>query len=255
VPTGSPGSYSLDIKGTGGINDGGALYKLLSPGVDPTLYVRYYIKYPSNANYSHHGIWMGGYSPPLTYPYPRAGLKPYGNDLFSAAVEDVDPIGTHRVDHYDYWMGMHQAGDGNYWGNLMLNNPSVQLKTGQWTCIEHMVKLNNPVTDTSGEHAIWINGTKVSHVGKGFPKGYWIWGNFYPDPTVSTTFEGLQWRNDPALNLNYIWLQHYAPDYPSGFSASMKFDHVVVAKGYIGCLVPTSGDTIAPAPPTNLRVQ
>src|SRR2546425_6484497 len=50
VPPGSPGSHSLDIPWVGGgVNNGGHLYKVLSPGVSDTLYVRYYIKYPTSA--------------------------------------------------------------------------------------------------------------------------------------------------------------------------------------------------------------
>src|SRR5213593_1528580 len=44
VPAGSPGARSLNIPWVGGgVNDGGHLYRQLSPGVADTLYVRYYI--------------------------------------------------------------------------------------------------------------------------------------------------------------------------------------------------------------------
>jgi len=49
---------------------------------------------------------------------------------------------------------MRAAPDGNYWGNTLLNNPNVLGRAGQWMCVEHMVKLNNPVTSSNGEHAI-----------------------------------------------------------------------------------------------------
>jgi hypothetical protein len=244
VPPASLGTRSLDIPWTGGgVSDGGHLYKRLTPGVDDTLYVRYYIKYPPTG-YRHDGIWMGGYNPPLAWPNPQAGLKPAGNDRFAAAAEQSDD--TSRLDHYDYWMDMHRAVDGNYWGNTLLNNPSVRINAGQWTCVEQMVRLNNPVTAWNGEHAIWIDGVKVSHLGQGFPNGQWSGGNFTQNP-IGSPFEGFRWRNDPNLKLNYVWLQTYAPDSPAGFKSSMKFDHVVVAKSYIGCLTPGTPDTIAPA--------
>src|SRR5688572_21993450 len=48
VPTASVGSKSLNIPWQGGgLNNGGHLYKQLSP-LDDTLYVRYYIKYPTS---------------------------------------------------------------------------------------------------------------------------------------------------------------------------------------------------------------
>ena len=88
VPPGSPVPVSLNIPWVGGgVSSGGHLYKLLSPGVDDTMYLRYYIKYPTSGQYVHQGIWTGGYNPPLAWPNPRAGLKPAGNDSFSAAAE------------------------------------------------------------------------------------------------------------------------------------------------------------------------
>jgi len=244
VPAGSPNAHALNIPWVGGgVNTGGHLYKWLSPGIDDTLYVRYYIKLPAGGNYSHHGIWMGGYNPPLAWPNPQAGVKPTGTDRFSAAAEQNSQ--TSRFDHYDYWMNMHQSSDGNYWGNLLLNNPNVQANIGQWMCVEHMVKLNNPTTSSNGEHAIWLNGAKVSHVGQGFPNGTWS-GGIFTQTSSGTPFQGLGWRSDINLNLNYIWLQTYAPDAPAGFTSSMQFAHVVAAKSYIGCLAGNS-DTTAPS--------
>ena len=251
VPAGSPGSRSLNIPWAGGgVNDGGHLYQQLSPGVDGTLYVRYYIKYPANGMYHHTGIWVGGHNPPLRWPNPQAGLKPVGNDRFIAAAEQNNV--TDRFDHYNYWMTMHVSGDGRYWGNFLLNDPAVQANAGRWTCVEHMVKLNNPVSSSNGEHAIWLDGVKVSHLGQGFPTGYWSGGIFTQDPSGSP-FEGFRWRSDSNLKLNWIWLQNYSPDDPPGFAQDMKFDHVVVATTYIGCLPSSSRDI--PAAPNLLIVR
>jgi hypothetical protein len=248
VPPGSPGARSLNIPWVGGgVNNGGHLYKQLSPAVDDTLHVRYYIKYPSSGQHHHEGIWVGGYNPPLAWPNPQAGVKPAGNDRFSAAAEQSHA--TSRFDHYDYWMNMRASPDGSHWGNTLLNNPNVVGRRGQWMCVEHMVKLNNPVTASNGEHAIWLDGVKVSHLGQGFPNGSWTWGNFTQAPSGSP-FEGLRWRNSVNLKLNYIWLQNYSPDDPAGFAGSMKFDHVVAAKSYIGCLAAS----VLPAAPTGLRI-
>jgi len=250
VPAGSTGIRSLNIPWVGGgVNNGGHLYKQLTAGIDDTLYLRYYIKYPTSGKHSHDGIWMGGANPPLAWPNPQAGIKPSGSDRFSAAAEQNWNATT--FDHYDYWMNMHQSLDGNYWGNLLLNNPSVKGKTGQWMCVEHMVRLNNPVTSFNGEHAIWLDGVKVSHLGLGFPTGSWT-GGMFTQSLTGTPFEGFRWRSDANLKLNWIWLQTYAPNDPAGFSASMKFDHVVAAKTYIGCLGSTASS--GPRPPTNVRV-
>jgi hypothetical protein len=245
LPPGSPGPASLNIPWVGGgVNNGGHLYKQISPGVDDTLYVRYYIKYPTTGRYSHNGIWVGGYNPPIPWPNPQAGLKPAGNDRFAAAAEQNSV--TMTFDHYDYWMDMRQSLDGNYWGNVLLNDPNVKGASGKWMCVEQMVKLNTPVSASNGEHAIWIDGARISHVGEGFPNGSWSGGTFTQSST-GTPFPGLRWRSDPSLNINYIWLQNYAPDDPAGFFSSMKFAHVVAAKSYVGCLSPaTGGDTTPP---------
>jgi len=110
-----------------------------------------------------------------------------------------------------------------------------------------MVKLNNPTSSANGEHAIWLNGVKVSHLGPGFPNGTWSGGIFTQNPGGSP-FGGFQWRSDAALNLNWIWLQNFATGDPAGFTGTMLFDHVVAAKSYIGCLASGSppSDTTPP---------
>src|SRR5262249_35023452 len=116
APAGSPVGKSVNIPWVGGgVNTGGHLYKQLPNGIDDTLYIRYYIKYPSSQTFTHTGIWMGGYTPPSAWPNPQAGIKPTGSDRFSSSSEPN--IVTGWFDHYDYWMGMHQSADGNYWGN------------------------------------------------------------------------------------------------------------------------------------------
>jgi hypothetical protein len=250
VPLGSSGSRSLTIPWTGGgVNTGGHLYKQLTPGIDDTLYIRYYVKYPAAGRYAHDGIWTGGYNPALAWPNPQAGTKPAGNDRFSAAAEVQHSTG--KFDHYDYWMNMRLSGDGNYWGNVLLNNPAATAPRGQWICVEQMVKLNNPVSTSNGEHAIWLNGVEMSHLGPGFPNGSWSGGNFIQSPT-GPAFEGFRWRSDANLKLNYLWLQTFAPDEAAGSNGSMKFDHVVAARSYVGCL--STAPVSPPAAPTNLRI-
>jgi hypothetical protein len=147
-------------------------------------------------------------------------------------------------------MDMRPDAGGAYWGDLLLNNPSVQAPRNQWVCVEHMVKLNNPVSSSNGEHAIWLNGVKVSHLGPGVPTGSWS-GGIFTQGAGSTAFAGFRWRSTTALPINWIWLQNYSPDDPSGVSSTIKYDHVVAARSYIGCLGSALG---APSTPTNLRV-
>lgn len=247
VPAGSPGGRALSIPWIGGVNDGGHLYKMLTPGVNDTLYVRYYIKYPATGNVHHSGIWMGGYNPISAWPDPKAGVRPDGTDRFIAGAEQNNI--TNAFDHYDYWMNMRPDGWGDYWGNFLLNSASVQAPRNQWTCVEHMVKLNNPVSASNGEHAIWLNGVKVSHLGPGFPTGSWSGGIFTQG--AGTAFEGFRWRSTTSLPINWIWLMNYSPENPAGSSDTIKYDHVVLATSYIGCLTPGGS---APSAPTGLRI-
>jgi hypothetical protein len=234
VPAGSAGSRSLTIPWTGGgVNDGGHLYKVLNPAITDVLYVRYYIKYPSVGKFHHSGIWVGGNNPVSAWPDPGAGARPNGSDKFIASAEQNTV--TYRFDHYNYYYNMHADGGGTYWGNFLLNNPAIQAPANQWVCVEHMVKLNNPVSASNGEHAVWLNGTKISHLGQGFPTGSWS-GGIFTQGAGSTPFEGFRWRTSTSLNLNWIWLQNYSPDDPAGVSSKIMFDQVVVARQYIGCL-------------------
>ena len=233
VPPRSSGKQSLEIWWIGGgISDGGHLYRRLSPGIDNTVFVRYYVKYPSAGVYRHAGVWMGGHNPPRSSPDPQAGTKPSGRDRFIAAAEQT-PFRP-RFDHYDYWMDMRPSADGQYWGNFLLDNAAVRAPIGVWTCVEHMVSLND-ISASNGEHALWIDGSEVSHVGQGFPNGVWSGGTF-TQTSGGQPFEGIRWRADPALNLNWLWLLNYSPNAPRGSSGSVKFDHVVAARSYVGCL-------------------
>jgi hypothetical protein len=42
----------------------------------------------------------------------------------------------------------------------------------------------------------------------------------------------MRWRSDENLKVNWLWLQNYSDN----LSTSVKFDHVVAATSYIGCL-------------------
>jgi hypothetical protein len=242
VAAGSPsGSRSINVPAVQGQDSGGQLYYTF-PGVD-VLYVRYYTKYASTGIPHHSGIWVGGYNPQSAWPDPQAGSKPVGDERFIAGAEQ-NTVG--RFEHYNYWMNMRPDGWGSYWGNFLLNNPSVTIAPDQWACVEEMVKLNNPTTAFNGEHALWLNGVKVSHLGQGFPNGSWS-GGIFTQAQSGTPFEGFRWRSDANLKINWIWLQNYSDN----LSTSVKFDHVVAATTYIGCL--SSGGTL-PLQPANLRI-
>jgi hypothetical protein len=252
VPPGSAGARSLLMTAVGGATTGGQLYRKLSPGQDQ-LYLRYYVKYASASTYHHAGGWIGGYNPPTDWPQGGANEKPTGSDRFSIGPEPVNS--ALRFDMYTYWMNMRSSPTGDYWGNTFVQNPGVAVQTNRWMCVEVMVKMNTPASANNGELALWIDGTQIIHLREGAPLGRWNANAFTPDPTGSP-FEGFRWRSVDQLNLNWIWLLYYTTGDPQGFVGKMWFDHVVLAKKYIGPInTGAVGDTVPPAPPTTIRVQ
>ena len=164
VPPGSTGLYSLKMTNLGGSNSGGHLYKQFSPGWDSTVYVRYYVKYPSiSQGYIHHeAVWFGGYNPSTPWPNPQAGTCGLGDKRISIAYE---PISTANMNTYLYWGEMHNDPNGNCWGNVMIRGDSMPAPVpyDEWLCVEVMLKLNNPTTTSNGDLQIWHNGVEVGH--------------------------------------------------------------------------------------------
>ena len=198
----------------------GYLYRRLLPGYDQ-LYLRFYVKFAPDCHLIHHFVHMGGYNPSTPWPMGGAGDTPVGNDRLTTGVE---PFGSSwRWDFYSYWMemrswqtsgGVPDPGNPNpaYYGNTFIRDNNLAVVRGEWICVELMMKMNNPTTSHNGEQAIWINGLPwymggqlVSHLGEGFPNGYWNTDKWYPNPG-SPPFEGFRWRISEGLNWNFVWL-------------------------------------------------
>jgi hypothetical protein len=244
IPKGSAGPYSLKISNTQGENSGGHLFKSFSPGFDSTVFLRYYVKYPSieEGYFGHQGVWFGGYNPIIPYPYPRAGICGLGDSRISIAFESVWQVTPPGMDAYLYWGDMHSYDGGNTcYGNTMITRgktdhdqpPSEDEPINdldEWMCIEIMVKLNNPVSEYNGELRIWKNGKELGHWGPGFPNGHWFKDKWYNNPD-DPPFEGFRWRTDENLNINWIWIEFYHDTGPASY---IKFSNIVMAKEYIG---------------------
>jgi hypothetical protein len=245
TPWVSPGLFSILMTPIVGDADAVDLYRRLLPGYDE-LYFRFYVKIDIDCNPIHHFVHMGGYNPPTSWPQGTAGYRPDGNDHFTTAIE---PHGTAwRWDFYTYWMEMHGwSNPSSFWGNDFINDSSFTVVQGEWLCVEVMVKMNNPTTERNGEQAVWVNGLPwykggqlVSHLGEGFPNGYWVWDSFYPD-IGSAPFEGYRWRSVEELNLNFFWLETYITEesIAPGHINKIWFDDIVIAKEYIGPIYET----------------
>src|SRR5947209_9602525 len=142
VPPGSMGKRSLLMTHVGGRGDGGHLYRRLLPGYDE-LYVRFYVKFDPGCAPIHHFFHVGGYQPPTPYPQGGAGDRPRGDERFTVGIE---PFGdAWRWDYYAYWGEMRGSPPrGQTWGNSFVRDPALKVERGKWTCVEMMIKMNDP---------------------------------------------------------------------------------------------------------------
>jgi hypothetical protein len=219
----------------GGLNDGGHLFKQFSQGFDSTVYLRYYVKYPSvSKGFIHHeSVWFGGYQPSVPYPDPRAGTCGLGDNRISIAYE---PVTAEGMDTYLYWGEMKSwNGGASCYGNDMVNgSPTAQLiKWDKWTCIEIMVKLNSPVTASNGELKIWQDGVEVGHWGPGFPNGQWNADSWH-NSSIGAPFPGFRWRSHPKLSINYVWIEYFDDKSPTDVTHYIMYANLVMARKYIG---------------------
>jgi predicted amidohydrolase len=252
VPPGSGGKQSLLMTHVGGQGTGGQFYRRLLPGHDK-LHARFYVKFdPDCAPVHHFGTNIGGFNPSTPWPQGGAGERAAGDKRFTVGVE---PFGKNWVwDYYAYWCDMRGSPPrGQTWGNSFVHDPRLKVERGKWVCVELMMKMNR-VGDTDGEMALWIDGKPISHLGKGFPKGKWVFDKFTPGdggegvrwddakrsperfdvPTGGSPFEGFRWRTTKELSLNYLWVYLYLTQAPGGHVSRVWFDDIVVATEYIG---------------------
>lgn len=234
VPEGSAG-HSLMMTNKGGVNDGGHLFKRFTPGLDGTVFLRYYVKYPiSSKGYIHHeSVRMGGHNPPSDYHFGQAGKCGLGDKRMSMSYE---PINEPSMDTYLYWGDMKSWNGGtSCYGNDMVNgSPTArELPWDKWMCVEMMVKLNDPVTAHNGELKVWQDGVLVGHWGPGFPNGRWEKDSWFNNPD-DAPFPGFRWRTDPDLKITYICIEFYDDESPLNEVHHIRYSNIVMARKYIG---------------------
>ena len=269
VPPGSGGKQSLLLTrvagGTGGYMDGGNFYTRLKNdkggyGYDQ-LYFRFYMKFnQDHAPIHHYGSGLWGYNPPSRWAMGGAGLRPKGTQSF---ITQVEPGDFKTWNFYSYWQEMGGSPPkGQTWGNSFEHDvPLRPVEREKWICLEMMVKMND-VGDSNGEQAYWLDGKLsrkgdqvTSYLGKGFPSsGSWTFDKFFPGVAKEgiawdyaqgrgvsikggAPFPGFAWRNTPELNINAVWLYRYMSRPETGTS-KVWWDHLVIAKKYIGPLTP-----------------
>jgi hypothetical protein len=251
VPTKSKSPASIRLTSSGDGANATDFYKHMSKGYDD-WYVRWYAKYDASIQWHHTGVWFGGYAPALPYPYPRAGLKPAGNDLFSISIEPIWNIGSAsaQFDFYNYWMNMHSwmampSGSTAYYGNALVNENGFNVDEATWVCIEvHATMNSDPASSTGGVLEVWKNDALVQRFDGTGPDGYWIRDKFCTpsaDGTQCTDYAApfntvldLQWRSTTSLQLNYFWPQNYITS--AGVTGNVQYADMVVATERIGCI-------------------
>jgi len=102
---------------------GGHLYKVLTPGINDVMYVRYYVKYTTTIPH-HSGIWVGGSNPPSAWPDPQAGSNRSATIGSSQAPSRTTwPGGSSTTT-----TGWDASGpDGLVLGDFLINNPNLQV--------------------------------------------------------------------------------------------------------------------------------
>jgi hypothetical protein len=250
-PASSSGSHAIDLT-SGGSTPATQFYKSFGTGYDE-LYFRYYAKYIGNGPWHHTGLWIGGYNPPLPYPYPRAGQKPNGDDYYSLGLEPIPSFTGVPMDFYTYWRGMQSwmsnptGATGDYFGNTLLHDAEFRMQSNTWVCYEVHLKLNpNPSNGTGAVLEVWENDSLIRRFDDTGPYGYWVKDKFCPsdaDGTECTDYRPAnpvlvlldqQWRTTSSLKINYFWPQNYND---ASTNSSLLLDDMVVATKRIGCTV------------------
>ncbi|MBI3178248.1 MAG: hypothetical protein HYZ27_01220, partial [Deltaproteobacteria bacterium] len=177
----------------------GLFFKELPPGYSQVFF-RYYVQYNSAGVYHHSGGYIGGYRTLDGWPHGGSGQRFF--DRFFVGAEPQE--GVRKFDFYAYFVDMDCAPDGSCWGNNFLEDVEPEVGVDRWACVELMIKMNDPAGSKNGELALWVDGYQVIHLGPGYPDGHYNgFGSFFPDPNDSSTFNGLQWR-DESFGVNWF---------------------------------------------------
>jgi hypothetical protein len=245
---------------SGGANDTTYLFRNFPKGYDE-LYVRYYAKYVTKGPWHHVGMVFGGYNPALSYPYPKAGQKPAGNDSFHIFYEP-NSGGPYNnwTDFFNYYMQMHSfvanPVEGDYFGDQFVNNPALTTYDSNWHSYEIHLKLNTDMNSSTGAILeLWIDDQPIIRyddagviAGGGSEEagGFWAKDKFcyLSDPSsICAPYNpgsgyiklNQQYRSTESLKTNFMWLTNYN-DYAT--NNEVRYSNVVFATQRIGAIVP-----------------
>ena len=183
------------------------------------VYYRRYIKFAADydqGNLNHTGGGLAGVAGGNRWGgMGQAGIRPQGDDRFTAAFEPWRDWRRYPAPGYmflyTYWMDMEVSPDGYYWGNFIeapQENRAV-LERDRWYCLEQMIRVNQ-IGRADGELAAWIDGQLYIH------------------------YKGFRWRTDPGLKIKRADLGIYIHE--ARRDNAVWYDDVVLSTGYIGPL-------------------
>lgn len=228
------GTWSVEMPMERGKNHGADAIKWFMPGGD-RIYARVYVKFSEDYQYCHHFLWLGANQKTNKWSaFGKAGLKPDGT-YYSTGMEPWfgwaknPPPG--ELNLYTYYLDMEPDPKMNkYWGNSFFPpGPQKGSAAGEqrvipllnrWQCWEFMIEANSAPDKADGKQAMWLDGKKVGE------------------------FTGIRWRKEMDLKVNSFWLEHYGYDESDPTrqfwkeKQSVWFDDVVIAREYIGPMVP-----------------
>ncbi|NKB72860.1 MAG: hypothetical protein GKR89_37805 [Candidatus Latescibacteria bacterium] len=221
-------------------NDGGGFVQFSAPAADgrssgsgaslwlgtqgyETVYYRRYIKFAADydqGNLNHTGGGLSGVAGSNKWGgMGNAGIRPEGNDRFTAAFEPWRDWQRYPAPGYmfiyTYWMDMVASSDGNYWGNFIEapQGSRIVLERDRWYCLEQMIRVNQ-IGQADGEMAAWIDGQLYLH------------------------YKGFRWRTAPDVKIKRADLGIYIHE--AQRDNTVWYDDVVLSTGYVG---PVEGKT------------
>ena len=220
------GSYEFLSPARDGAESGTNATIYFGPEGYDVVYFRRYIRFAEDydqGNLNHVGGGLAGVAGSDPWAgMGQAGIKPTGNDRFTASFEPWKDWGRHPAPgymyFYAYWMDMKQDRDGNYWGNFIQPPPEQRLvpARGHWICLEQMLRANDP-GEANGELAGWVDGRLYLHA------------------------TGIRWRASDEVRIkraNVLVYIHQARQ-----DNRVWYDDISLSTGYIGPL-PETGTAV-----------
>lgn len=245
----SQGKRSLQLTATLGLNTGGHLFTRLKREAD-RVFARFYVKFPDQAAYIHHFVTLGGYRPATAWPQGGAGVRPRGDERFTAGIEPYGNYGRFPApgawNFYAYWAEMKGSADGKFWGNSLTPSKPALVPQNRWQCVEVMLQCNSATNKADGELALWLDGQPIVHFKPGVARNRWTGMGFSLTDQGGEPFEGFRWRTNDELKVNFFWLLHYVTENAARQNRlnepnpvnRVRFDDIVVSTEYVGPIAP-----------------